>query len=249
MVKGLEIFRKYFKDYQNQYVLIGGAACDIYFQKSNASFRATRDLDMVLVMDALTKEFGGHFWQFIRDGGYQNRFKSNGNPQFYRFDKPLAEGFPYMIELFSRFEFSGLDQDASLIPVHIDDAVSSLSAILLDDAYYSMLLYGCEIIEDICVLKPTYLIPFKAKAWLDLKNRKEKGESVDSKNIKKHKNDIFRLASEMILEPNCKCSDIVKQDMKTFIEESQKEVIKLGDLKIDGVNSDEILNLLRNIYT
>lgn len=29
------------------------------------------------------------------------------------------------------------------------------------------------------------LIPFKAKAWLDLKERKLNGEQVDSKNIKK----------------------------------------------------------------
>ncbi len=29
MVKGLDTFRKYFVDYEEQYVLIGGAACDI----------------------------------------------------------------------------------------------------------------------------------------------------------------------------------------------------------------------------
>ena len=29
MVKGMEIFREYFQDYTDQYVLIGGAACDI----------------------------------------------------------------------------------------------------------------------------------------------------------------------------------------------------------------------------
>ena len=29
MVKGLDTFRTYFADYEEQYVLIGGAACDI----------------------------------------------------------------------------------------------------------------------------------------------------------------------------------------------------------------------------
>lgn len=29
MVKGIEIFKEYFKDYTDEYVLIGGAACDI----------------------------------------------------------------------------------------------------------------------------------------------------------------------------------------------------------------------------
>lgn len=33
------------------------------------------------------------------------------------------------------------------------------------------------------------------KAWLDLSERKAAGEDIDSKNIKKHKNDVFRLAT------------------------------------------------------
>lgn len=32
MVKGLGTFQKYFADYEEQYVLIGGAACDILFE-------------------------------------------------------------------------------------------------------------------------------------------------------------------------------------------------------------------------
>ena len=34
MVKGLDTFWKYFADYEEQYVLIGGAACDILFELS-----------------------------------------------------------------------------------------------------------------------------------------------------------------------------------------------------------------------
>ncbi len=48
MVKGLDTFCKYFAAYADQYVLIGGAACDIMFESSGSNFRATRDLDMVL---------------------------------------------------------------------------------------------------------------------------------------------------------------------------------------------------------
>lgn len=35
MVKGIERFREYFRDYTDQYVLIGGAACDISFESNN----------------------------------------------------------------------------------------------------------------------------------------------------------------------------------------------------------------------
>lgn len=52
MVKGLDTFRNHFAGYEEQYVLIGGAACDIVFESNDASFRATRDLDMVLIVEA-----------------------------------------------------------------------------------------------------------------------------------------------------------------------------------------------------
>ena len=73
MVKGLDTFQKYFADYEEQYVLIGGAACDILFESNEVNFRATRDLDMVLIVEALTPEFGEKFWRFIVDGKYRNK--------------------------------------------------------------------------------------------------------------------------------------------------------------------------------
>lgn len=30
-MKGISVFRDYFQDFQDQYVLIGGAACDLIF--------------------------------------------------------------------------------------------------------------------------------------------------------------------------------------------------------------------------
>nr|WP_288645696.1 transposase [uncultured Mediterraneibacter sp.] len=43
---------------------------------------------------------------------------------------------------------------------------------------------------------------YKAKAWMDLTDRKAAGEHVDSKNIKKHKNDVFRLTE--LIDPTAK---------------------------------------------
>ena len=77
-----------------------------------------------------------------------------------------------------------------ITPIHIDDEVSSLSAILLNDDYYKALLNGKVIRNGISVLRPEYIILFKAKAYLDLKSRKDLGEKVDSSDIKKHKKDI-----------------------------------------------------------
>lgn len=61
--------------------------------------------------------------------------------------------------------------------------ISSLSAILLDDDYYEFLKQGKVTVDGVTVLDAAYLIPFKAKAWMDLTDRKAAGEHVDSKNI------------------------------------------------------------------
>lgn len=47
MVKGLDLFRKYFREYADRYVLIDGAACDLAMGEAGLDFRATKDLDIV----------------------------------------------------------------------------------------------------------------------------------------------------------------------------------------------------------
>ena len=86
-----------------------------------------------------------------------------------------------MIEIFSKNpDFIILEDDAVLTPLLIDDEISSLSAILLNEAYYELLKTGQKRVDGIPVLSPTC--------------RKLNGDQVDNKNIKKHKNDVFRLA-------------------------------------------------------
>ncbi len=56
MVNGIEIFRDFFKDYTDHYILIGGAACDELLTDAGLTFRATKDLDIILIMEALHSE-------------------------------------------------------------------------------------------------------------------------------------------------------------------------------------------------
>jgi len=243
---GIEKFKEFFADYTDQYVLIGGAACDILFSNNFVDFRVTKDLDIVLIVEALTRDFAEKFWEFIRTGNYINRAKSNGNPQFYRFEKPQSEGYPSMLELFSRTEWN-LNTDSVLTPIHIDDSISSLSAILLDESYYEALLEGRDVINGISILKPEWIIPFKVKAWLDLQNKKEQNIPIDSKNIRKHRNDVLRIVSELALSP-VKLPNKVKEDMKIFIEQFSVTDTELKSLKLSNIHGSEIIQLLKNIY-
>lgn len=169
-------------------------------------------------------------------------------PQFYRFDKPDEPEFPYMLELFSRSAYKLNYPDSNLTPVHFDDSVSSLSAILLNDVYYEMLLNGRVEIDGICVLATAYIIPFKAKAWLDLSNKKKNGFHVDEKDIKKHKNDVARLATILNDNDTVTLSEEVKNDMKKFIEQYEQSLVDMESLKIRGVSNQRIIDRLKQIY-
>ena len=87
MIRGMNKFQEHFADFGDQYVLIGGAASDLVMEDAGATFRATKDLDIVLCLEALNQEFAEAFWEFINAGGYQNQQRSTGDKIFYRFPK------------------------------------------------------------------------------------------------------------------------------------------------------------------
>ena len=248
MVTGIDTLKQYFKGFESEYVIIGGTACDLLMTEEGLDFRATKDIDMVLIVEALTVEFGKIFWDFIASAGYEHCQKSTGNPQFYRFSKPKDRSFPLMIELFShKTDRIQLPDDAILTPLHIDDSVSSLSAILLNEEYYQFMRRGITQAGSIPILDASHLIVFKAKAWVDLSSRQSNGEHVDSKNIKKHKNDVFRLS--VLLAPNqtVTVSQSILSDLHTFTSKMRSEDINLKALGIAG-SKDNILDLLDSIY-
>ena len=143
-----------------------------------------------------------------------------------------------------------LPEDAVLSPLPIDEDVSSLSAILLDDDYYELLKQGRTHVADVTVLDAPYLILFKIKAWLDLTERKAAGESVDSKNIRKHKNDVFRLTELLDDEQDTlfHVPEAVLTDVREFIKRMASEDVDLKQLGIRGKSKEEILEELRKLY-
>lgn len=154
-----------------------------------------------------------------------------------------------MIEIFSRNpDFIALKEDAVLTPLPISDEISSLSAIFLNEAYYELLKTGQTILDGIPVLSPTCLIPFKAKAWIDLKDRKARGEQIDSKNIKKHKNDVFRLAQLLTADTRQIISNEIATDMRKFLSEINNEEINLKSINVQGADKDAVIELLYNCY-
>ncbi len=249
MITGYEKFKERFAGFEGQYVLIGGTACDIIMENEELPFRATKDIDIVLLVESITIEFGKQFWGFIKEAGYEHLNKSTGKAQFYRFTSPKNREYPYMIEIFSKKpDFIMIDNKSMLTPLPIDEEISSLSAILLNDTYYDLLKNGQIVIDGIPVLRPTCLIPFKAKAWLDLRERKNNGEHIDSRNIRKHKNDVFRLARLITSDTRQHLEKEIAIDMKCFLRAMTKEEVDLKSMGIKGINKESIIDLLYKCF-
>lgn len=106
---------------------------------------------------------------------------------------------------------------------------------------------GIELIDGISILKAEHIIPFKAKARIELTQRKESGEHVDSHDIKKHKNDIFRLSVLLTPEQKIELPDSIKRDMSLFISMMLEE-LNLKQLGISNMTKNNILKLFIQIY-
>ena len=90
MVNGIEKFKKFFEGFEDCYVVIGGTACEIHEELYAQIPRATKDIDIILIVEALSHEFVARFWELVKAAGYERRNigTSQGNQrrhEYYRF--------------------------------------------------------------------------------------------------------------------------------------------------------------------
>ena len=144
----------------------------------------------------------------------------------------------------NRIKYTG----SGLAPIHIDDEVSSLSAILLDEDYYRLLVDNRTLVDGVAVLSVEGLIPFKAKAWLDLSERRAAGQGVDEKSVKKHRNDVCRLATLLTGGERPSMSEEVRADMLHFMEAYESDPVDPKALRIKGVEAQQVVEVLKSVY-
>jgi len=220
MVIGLELFRESFRRFTGTLTLIGGAACDEWFTSQGLEFRATGDLDIVVMVEEVQPEFIAAMRAFVAAGQYQISERSEGIPILYRFTKPGRQEFPNTLELFSRNpEHFELAKGQKAIPVSAQLGKHSLSALLLDDDYYGLIQSHHDVRDGLWVANATSLIPLKAHAWLNLTKAKSEGETIDSKNITKHRSDVFRLAGTLPGNAGPDLPESIKSDLIGFLNQ------------------------------
>ena len=212
-------------------------------------FRATKDLDIVLCVEALDAEFVSAFWTFVKAGQYEHRQKSTGQRQFYRFCGPKQPDYPAMLELFSRRpDAMDLAEGTELTPVPVDDQVASLSAILLDDAYYAFVMAEKGEVDGLTIVPASGLIPLKAHAFVDLAERKARGEVVDTKNIKKHRNDIYRIFAVMDRNKIIELPAPVRTNLERALARMAEEPMDLKPFGLGGMKVPAVIDDLKRLY-
>lgn len=133
MVRGLDKFREYFGKFKDNYVIIGGTACYHNMEEQGLKFRATQDIDLVVILEKYDKKFNIQLWKFFTDGGYKNLFRDGAEWKFYRFNNPRENSYPKQIEILCRVpHFLQPHQGITITSIDKDEKFSHLSAIILD---------------------------------------------------------------------------------------------------------------------
>lgn len=252
---GLDKFKEAFEAFTDNYVIIGGTACEIVMDGTAVRSRATHDIDMIIVVERMTAEFGQRFWRFIQEAGYRpERYKTaegeKARYQLYRFvdGKP---GYPEMIELLSRHpDILGEPKDLKIEPIPIDENVSSLSAIIMDDDFYNFTVAHSHVTDGVRHADTAALIALKTSAYLNLLRDKAAGKHVNSHDIKKHRSDVLKnvvIMTESEISAPAKVVDCIHD----FVASIRNEWMELANPLARSLDSDETLvsALLDTLYT
>lgn len=253
-MEGLEKFREAFAEFTDNYVIIGGTACDITMTGTTVRPRATHDIDMIIITENITEAFGKRFWEFVNEAGYrpEKRKPKKGEIARYELYRFLdgKEGYPEMIELLScHSDILGEPKGIHIEPLPVGNDVSSLSAIIMDDDFYHFTIVHSRMTDGIRHADQAALIALKAKAYLNLLADKKAGKHVNSKDIRKHRSDVLKnivIMEDSIIE----APDSIVKCVHEFADSVHKDWGELSDSLADSLDKDKdfVLELLNQLY-
>ena len=257
-MEGLEKFREAFRAYSENYVIIGGTACDIAMTGTAVHPRATHDIDMIVIVEKMTADFAEHFWQFVREGGYRPERRKQPEAEtpkyeLYRFVNGKPD-YPEMIELLSRHpDILGEPKGLTIEPLPMDEETSSLSAIIMDDDFYHFTIAHSKLTDGLRHADSAALIALKSRAYLNLLQDKANGKHVNSKDIKKHRSDVLK--NVVIMEDSqITAPEPIVACIKEFVASIRKEWEVLSEPLAKALDRDHsfieaLLEQLDNLFT
>lgn len=249
---GFDHFCEYLKGLESHYVIIGGGAASILMDDGGLDFRATKDVDLVVL--SRSRDLNDRIRAYIRDGGYKTKESTENVPRYYRFRNPTDKNRPAVIEIFARNELGlELEEGQYIIPIK-DDSADRLSAILLDDEYFDLIQKNLTVSESgIPLINAVANVCLKARAHRELFDRKNNGDnSVDERDIQKHLKDIWRLGVLLTGEETPSLSGTPKVDIGaaiTKLEALPENQFKQVMENTPGVAKEDVMAVLKKVFS
>jgi len=221
LTHGLDHFKAAFIDLNDQYVVVGGMAAATLMEDAGIEFRLTKDIDLVIIAND-TDDIAEKLIQYVTNGKYTVKEKNAEKPVYYRFTKPELPEYPFQVEIFHR-KPNGIEllDDQHIVPIKSHSSGTGLSAILLEDEYFELIRDNSVMDAGLPIANALAVIALKARAYNDLKSRKDAGDSIDGREIKKHFRDIFRLTQTLTGEEMLQISGLPKQHLNRFLSETE----------------------------
>ncbi len=245
-IQGLNHFAEFFCDVNEMFVIIGGVASTVLMREAGQEFRPTKDIDLVIIANP-SQPFTTKLKRYIEEAGYEIQEKADGVPAFYRFRKPKNTNYPAQIEVFSKnMEQLKLADKQHVIPVKMDPGAGRLSAILLEEEYFQLIKNNRKLIGKHSVATEAAVIPLKARAYNDIKDRGENDSEA-----KKHRNDIMKLVLNLEEGKTAALTGLPKKHMERCIADLSG--LSVGDFKnvmkgYAAKNVGEVIEILRGYF-
>ncbi|MDY4917686.1 MAG: hypothetical protein SO114_08510 [Candidatus Cryptobacteroides sp.] len=256
IVPGIQQFERAFASFSDSFIVIGGSACRAVLSGGPIQPRRTRDIDMVLVLENVGKDFISAFWKFIKEGGYKFASRKNAEGDikyvFYSFVGG-SDGYPSQIEILSK-PVGGIGQPADyhIEYIEIDEDYSHLSAIILDPDYYAYLTTHYVIREGIRYASPDSLICLKTLAYMNLSAERAAGKQVNSDDLKKHRRDVMMAVASLDPTEVFEVSAHIKEVLISFAQAIAEPEISQSIAASLGVGVDylgSLVEILQSNFT
>jgi hypothetical protein len=257
MVTGYELFKKAMSRFSDNFIIIGGTACDVSLADTGRTRHVTKDIDLIVIVENLTTEFIKNFWQFIRNAGYTISKRENKVGEkiyaLYRFNRPVQKNYPWQIELLSRQSDFLKEPTNKIEPLTAEDCMYSLSAIIMDDDLYQFVVQHSEMREGLRMADEYALICMKMRAYLNLKIDKENGEQVDDNDIKKHRRDVFNLLATGKVNESVVVTQTIYETYQAFVWEmnnlnNENPKVLPQSLGVNPIMISEYFDLLNDLF-
>lgn len=250
---GFDHFCNYMTGLEDQFVIIGGSAASVLMEENELEFRPTKDIDLVILTNS-SGDLNSRIASYVKAGEYSVREATEGLPRYYRFSNPVGVAYPKILEVFARNESEiVLGAGQYIIPIANESSIK-LSAILLDDEYFELVkanIYKTE--QNTPLINGIGNICLKARAHRELIERKKADDaSVDAKDIKKHRNDILKVALTLVGDERPSIGPKVKADLGIALAEiNQITADQFKGIMKDypGVELSSLVNVLKIVFS